>query len=266
MSDNAPDTHLPSPWVWLPPLIAGILLAALLWKGWNRDLFLVLNGLSKYTGDGLWAHVTLLGDGLMAVVLVFPLLRRRSEAVWGMVIATLLVTAFLHTLHALIPSPRPPALLPADTLHVIGPALLHGSFPSGHTSTAFALAAVLCGSWVRNPAGRAGLTIMACLAGLSRCVVGVHWPADVLGGIMLGWTCGWIGVRIAHRATWGASKAFVRVWGGALTGAALFQIFFYHSGYPGTEVFVKATGVICLLGGLLALWPVKGRADKAHEI
>jgi membrane-associated phospholipid phosphatase len=248
---NATRTDLRSPWVWCPPLAAGATLGLLLVSGANRELFLLLNGLSRYTGDGLWAHVTLLGDGLIAMVALFPLIRRRPEAVWAMIPAALLVTACLQLLHAAIPSPRPPAVLPAEALHVIGPAHMQGSFPSGHTSTAWALAAVLCGAWARRPQARTGFLVLASLAGLSRCVVGVHWPADVLGGIMLGWTSGWAGVWIAGRTPRGASSVFVVIWGIALAGAALCQIFFYHTGYPGTAFAVKATGVLCLSAGLI---------------
>ncbi|MEO6395388.1 MAG: phosphatase PAP2 family protein [Devosia sp.] len=57
------------------------------------------------------------------------------------------------------------------------------SFPSGHATTAFALATVLSMlslRW-RWPAFGA-----AALVGLSRVVLGMHYPSDVLGGAALG--------------------------------------------------------------------------------
>ena len=68
------------------------------------------------------------------------------------------------------------------------------SFPSGHTlsTTAFAYAAVLCAARIW-PQRRGPVTLLAGLAilwtasvALSRMVIGVHWPTDVLTSIGLG--------------------------------------------------------------------------------
>ena len=57
-------------------------------------------------------------------------------------------------------------------------------FPSGHTTTAFALAAVLHpllpGRWRWVP------WVLALAVGLARMYVGAHFPMDVLGGAALG--------------------------------------------------------------------------------
>ena len=58
------------------------------------------------------------------------------------------------------------------------------SFPSGHTSAAFAVAWILYlrfGKKVGIPA-----LILAALISFSRLYVGVHYPSDVLGGIFVG--------------------------------------------------------------------------------
>ena len=53
------------------------------------------------------------------------------------------------------------------------------SFPSGHTTTAVALALSL---GLIFPRARAGLLGIAALVGLSRIVLGVHWFSDTLAG------------------------------------------------------------------------------------
>ena len=62
------------------------------------------------------------------------------------------------------------------------------SYPSGHATsvTAIALAVVLLAPapWRRAAAGFAVVAIL--LTGLSRVMLVVHWPSDVLGGTMLG--------------------------------------------------------------------------------
>jgi len=62
------------------------------------------------------------------------------------------------------------------------------SFPSGHTSTAFAIAFMLLFlTWRTDRAwlGRYAL-VWASLVGISRIYRGVHWPTDVLAGVFAG--------------------------------------------------------------------------------
>lgn len=68
------------------------------------------------------------------------------------------------------------------------------SFPSGHTSIAFAFVAVLwfmCSKKVSLP-----LTCLAALISFSRVYVGVHYPTDILGGIVVGILCAIIAIFI----------------------------------------------------------------------
>lgn len=65
------------------------------------------------------------------------------------------------------------------------------SFPSGHTlsTAAFSTAAALCVARIWPRAGTPAMTIAVLWTGLvavSRLVLGVHWPSDVLAAICLG--------------------------------------------------------------------------------
>ncbi len=62
----------------------------------------------------------------------------------------------------------------------------HVSFPSGHTTTAFAVASVLAYGYRDKP--WIGITSysMATLVGISRIHDGKHWPTDVIAGAALG--------------------------------------------------------------------------------
>jgi undecaprenyl-diphosphatase len=59
----------------------------------------------------------------------------------------------------------------------------YASFPSGHATTAFATAVVLAAWYPRQAVGFVGL---AALVGLSRILLGAHFPSDVLAGALLG--------------------------------------------------------------------------------
>jgi undecaprenyl-diphosphatase len=70
------------------------------------------------------------------------------------------------------------------------------AFPSGHTTTIFAFAVALGFLWPRLY--RAALAV-AIVVGLSRIVVGMHYPTDVIGGFACGVIVAWV-VRNAFAA------------------------------------------------------------------
>jgi len=83
--------------------------------------------------------------------------------------------------------------------HTLVPAPKDPSFPSGHTTIAFASATVL--TFLQPRLGPA-LFLLAAAIGFSRIYVGVHYPLDVLGGAVLGVGigCGVIALRRLARA------------------------------------------------------------------
>lgn len=71
------------------------------------------------------------------------------------------------------------------------------SFPSGHTSTAFAAAVVVASL---HPRLRWPVLVLAGLVGLSRVYLGVHFTLDVVAGAALGLSVGLLATWVARRA------------------------------------------------------------------
>ncbi|HEX3015219.1 MAG TPA: phosphatase PAP2 family protein [Desulfobacteria bacterium] len=87
---------------------------------------------------------------------------------------------------------RPRPFLHFPDARVLGARPDQFSFPSGHTTTSFATATAILGKSRRW----GGLALfLAALIGFSRVYVGVHYPLDVAGGILVGCTVGWLSLR-----------------------------------------------------------------------
>lgn len=67
------------------------------------------------------------------------------------------------------------------------------SFPSGHTTAAFAVAMIVA-RYAPERWMIAGVSVLAILMAFSRLYVGVHYPSDIIGGILVGIFCAWLSV------------------------------------------------------------------------
>lgn len=244
---------LSSPAAWLVPLgvLLGFVILATL--GGNRAVFLVLNGIGPATSDTLWANVTVLGDTAVAAALCLPLWRRRPDLVWALTIAGLLATAWVHGLKPLLEVARPPAVL-GTAVHVIGPAYLAHSFPSGHATTSFAIGGLLAlGLGSRSAFALALAT--ALIVAISRAVVGVHWPLDLLGGAFGGWLAAMAGLALARRFD-GPVRMQWAQWllGLVLAACAVALVAGHDGGYPQARWLLRAIGLIALVAAGVALW------------
>lgn len=79
-----------------------------------------------------------------------------------------------------------PVLLERDGFYGFHPFTAHAvynSFPSGHATTAFAVALALTVIW---PRGRYWFLAFAAILGLSRVMVNAHYLSDVLAGALVG--------------------------------------------------------------------------------
>ena len=145
--------------------------------------------------DKIMVFITRLGDaGIIWIVLSIVLLlipkTRKSGAVMvvALVVDVLLCNIVLKNL---IARTRP---YDVNTgVHLLVAKLHDYSFPSGHTAASFASVTAL------YLAGEKKLwkfaLVLACLIAISRLYLYVHYPTDVLGGILIGVISGYLGYR-----------------------------------------------------------------------
>jgi undecaprenyl-diphosphatase len=133
---------------------------------------------------------TILSIALVLWVLFMAIVKRSSllgMQVMMLVAVLLLVALLSQGLKAVIHRDRPFTTYPyIEKLSSGG----DSSFPSGHTLEAFAMAAALSLLFKRKKIIIPVYT-WAILVAYSRMALGVHYPSDVLAGIMMGTLAGW---------------------------------------------------------------------------
>ena len=242
---------LRSAWAWLPPAVALALVAGILATDTNRALFLWLNRGGVGVGDVVWFHLTMLGDGAVALALVLPWIRRVPHLFWAALVAAIVAGLWTQVTKEFVDVPRPLSALAGDAFHQAGPAYRRVSFPSGHAAAAFALA----GIWVMGLQGRrllrGLLLVLASLVGLSRIMVGVHWPLDVLWGMLGGWLGAWCGLALQARrhGPWPTAGRAGMLAGAVLMAVAASLVVSRHIGIPAVLPAQRLLAAACLAWG-----------------
>jgi membrane-associated phospholipid phosphatase len=239
--------------LWLVPAACGLAFLLVWLSGSNESLFLALNRIGPATSDLFWANVTLIGDGTVGFALCLCLWRRRPDLLWAAVFVALLGSAWVHGLKPLFEIPRPPAVL-GEAVHVIGRAYKADSFPSGHATTAFAIGGLFF-LGIRSAAWRAAILVVALAASLSRAVVGVHWPLDILAGAFGGWLSAVVAIKLSQRTCDFGKHPAVQWLLALLTGACAVALVLGHpDDYPRALVFERLIGLACLASAAAVFW------------
>ena len=164
----------------------------------------ILDWIQAHLRCGVLDHIvpviTMLGEaGWIWILLAVVLLARKNTRKLGTAVAIALVLDLILCnllLKPIIARPRPFTFRPELTLLVKAPRDF--SFPSGHTAASFAAASALLFSKAK---GWGPAMVLAALIALSRLYLYVHYPTDVLAGVVVGVLCGFFGAILAKNAT-----------------------------------------------------------------
>lgn len=158
---------------------------------WIQDTFRLL------WLDPIVAIYSQMGNvGILWIILSLLLLIKKSTRIYGVASLLALLFSLLYTnllIKPLVERDRPWVAI-EGFIPLIYSSDPH-SFPSGHTSAAFAASVAWFRTAPRHWLPKVGL-IAAALMGLSRLYVGVHYPSDVLAGAVIGCLAAYCGTKV----------------------------------------------------------------------
>ncbi len=164
-----------------------------MFTAFNEKLFWIINGAHAPLLDPLMHLISFTAYSVPAAIIAIAAFRMYGGSGWRNVAllaaAMLLAGGIVHAVKQNVAVDRPltrfAAKNPAEKTVVHAPyeQLYHGSFPSGHTQTAFSVAALMALLFRRH---RVWWFSWAALVGISRVYLGSHFPVDALAGACIG--------------------------------------------------------------------------------
>jgi membrane-associated phospholipid phosphatase len=162
--------------------------------------------------DILFKYLTYLGDGWVFLVGTILALLKKWQALFAMLLAALLTLLLAGGLKYSFSEVERPVMYFKDkaSLHLVEGVTnhLYKSFPSGHTTTAFAALGVLAFMYA-NKNFKLALAALAIGVGYSRMHLSQHFLVDVVAGAFLGTLIAlfsWFMVKQFSNNVWGQKR------------------------------------------------------------
>jgi len=167
--------------------------------------FRVMNPYHHVVLNLFFSTFTYLGDGMFAVGvgLLFLLLKQRRLSL--LILSSYVLSGLIaQTIKYFVVSLRPGSSPELSDYKYFYEETLHGShasFPSGHATTAFAMAAIIS-FWYKDKRIGVLAFLFALMVGYSRIYTGNHFLIDVLAGSFIGISCSIICWLALVKKTW----------------------------------------------------------------
>lgn len=157
----------------------------------HAETFIALNPWHTRVLDAIFRALTYLGDGIFIIVLglVLFFLKQKKRAI--LILASYGFSGLIvQILKYSFPAERPKLFFETHHIHYeyfLNNITLHtiNSFPSGHTTSVFAMAASLA-FLCKEKRWSVLFLLGAILVGYSRIYLGQHFPVDVTAGVFIG--------------------------------------------------------------------------------
>ncbi|HLZ89124.1 MAG TPA: phosphatase PAP2 family protein [Puia sp.] len=151
--------------------------------------FVDLNPYHQTVLDKVFMWITFMGDGLFSVIVVVLFLVRRRWSRATQVLAAFLLSALVAQIFKnAFSMPRPKQFFAPGSYPYFIDGVTHlgfASFPSGHTTSIFALATILA-LFTKDQRAKIACLLGAVVVGYSRIYLGQHFLGDVLMGSCIG--------------------------------------------------------------------------------
>ena len=152
-------------------------------KEYDKNIFLFINPDSKGPLSSFFIFLTSIMDGIIILLIMSLMYRIRKEYFLPGVFSLALAGICVYLLKNYFGVTRPVHHFNPEEITILGRNLKNFSFPSGHATAAMVLALYLKGGsshWFT-------FLLIGISGGLSRVLIGVHFPSDIWAGAWLGY-------------------------------------------------------------------------------